>query len=133
MGIVRRRNKYKETPTLNEWNQKEISQNAPQTEDEELLSREDIVMLLQGKNAYKERVYSYLKLSIKNLRLMKEAILNKEEFIPSDFGEVLAAGHGYPPPELRAEMGIKYGMMQAPQIEPEKPALMQKPTSMWDD
>lgn len=116
---------------MDEWNQKEISQNAALTEDEELLLREDIVMLLQGKNAHKERVYSYVKLSIVNLRRMKDAIMQKEEFIPSDFGEVLAAGSGYPPPELRAEMGIQYGMMQAPKIEPERPALMQKP--LWDD
>jgi hypothetical protein len=35
---------------LNEWNQKEISKNALSSEDEELLSKEDIVMLMQGKN-----------------------------------------------------------------------------------
>jgi hypothetical protein len=52
--------------------------------------------------------------------------------MPSDFGEVLAAGVGYPPPELRAEMAIAYGMMQPPKIESEKkPAIMQKP--MWEE
>ena len=116
---------------MDEWNQKEISKNAALAEDDESLSKEDIVLLLQGKNIHKERVYSYVKLSILNLERLKNAIIKKEEFTPSDFGEVLAAGSGYPPPELRAEMGIQYGMMQAPKIEPERPALMQKP--LWDD
>ena len=116
---------------MNEWNQKEISSNST-SEDEELLAREDIIMLMQGKNAFNERIYCYLRLSINNLRNMKEAILRKEQFMPSDYGEVLAAGNGYPPPELRAEMAVTYGMMQAPKIEPEKkPVLMQKP--IWEE
>ncbi len=117
---------------MSEWNQKEISSNADtESEDDALLELEDIIMLMQGKNGFGERVYSYLKLNIKNLRLMKESIMRKEEFMPSDFGEVLAAGQGNPPPELRAEMAVKYGMMQAPKVQPAKPAMMQKP--MWDE
>ena len=115
---------------MNEWNQKEVSSNAI-SEDEELLAKEDIIMLMQGKNAFGDRIYCYLRLSINNLRKMKEAIINKEQFMPSDFGEVLAAGNGYPAPELRAEMAVKYGMMQAPKVEPKKPAALQKP--VWDE
>jgi hypothetical protein len=116
---------------VTEWKEQEVSKNAT-SEDEELLAREDIVMLMQGKNAFNEKIYCYLRLSINNLRRMKDAIIRKEQFMPSDYGEVLAAGAGYPPPELRAEMAIAYGMMQAPKIESDKkPALMQKP--MWDE
>ncbi|TAE79746.1 MAG: hypothetical protein EAZ74_05855 [Alphaproteobacteria bacterium] len=116
---------------LNEWNQKEISQNALVGDEEDLLSKEDIVMLMQGKNPYGERIYCYLRLSINNLRRMKEAIINKEKFMPSDFGEVLAAGSGQPAPELRAEMAVTYGMMQTPKLEQRSMPLMQKP--LWDD
>jgi hypothetical protein len=116
---------------VTEWKEQEVSKNAV-SEDEELLAREDIVMLMQGKNAFNEKIYCYLRLSINNLRRMKDAIIRKEQFMPSDFGEVLAAGVGYPPPELRAEMAIAYGMMQPPKIESEKkPAIMQKP--MWEE
>ncbi len=117
---------------MNEWNQKEISRNAAQqAADEEILSSEDIVILMQGKNSFDERVYCYLKLDLDGMKKMKEAIVAKEEFMPSDFGEVLAAGQGQPPAELRAEMAVTYGMMQAPKVEPKKPALMQKP--LWDE
>jgi hypothetical protein len=119
---------------LNEWNQKEISQHKSDTlspEDEEMLAREEIVMLMQGKNTYGDRVYCYLKLSVLSLRKLKDAIVNKEDFMPSDFGEVLAAGNGYPEPELRAEMAVKYGLMQTPKVEPKRPAMMQKP--VWDE
>ncbi len=121
---------------MDSWSDNEISTNAasPQhlsAEDEELLRREDIVMLLQGNNAMGERVYSYVKLSLLNLRKMKEAILNNDNFFPSDFGQVVAAGHGNPPPELRAEMGIQYGMVHQAEAAPPKPALMQKP--LWED
>jgi hypothetical protein len=115
---------------LNDWNQKEISSNAA-SDDEELLAKEDIIMLMQGKNAFGERIYCYLRLSINNLRRMKNAIINKEQFLPSDYGEVLAAGNGYPTPELRAEMAVKYGMMQAPKLEPKKPAFLNKP--VWGE
>ena len=121
---------------LDSWSNNNInSYEAPSqyvsAEDEELLRREDIVMLLQGNNAMGERVYSYIKLSLLNLRKMKDAILNNDEFFPSDFGQVVAAGHGTPPPELRAEMGIQYGMVHQAEAAPQKPALMQKP--FWDD
>jgi hypothetical protein len=118
---------------LNDWNQKEISKdiNNLSPEDEELLAKEEIVMLLQGKNTHGDRVYCYLRLSVLSLRDLKDAILNKQDFMPSDFGEVLAAGNGYPEPELRAEMAVKYGLMQTPKIEPKRPDMLQKP--VWED
>ncbi len=118
---------------MNDWNQKEISQNVNNLspEDEEALAREEIVMLMQGKNTYGDRVYCYLKLSVLSLTRLKDAIVAKEDFMPSDYGEVLAAGNGYPEPELRAEMAVKYGLMQTPKIDPKKPAMLQKP--VWDE
>lgn len=76
--------------------------------DAATLDREDIVMLLQGKNNNGEQVFSYIKLSISQLRALKDRILSRQTFEPSDFGTVLASGYGYPSPELRAEMHIKY-------------------------
>lgn len=116
---------------LNEWNEKEISRNASQDVPDPALDEEDVVMLLQGKNSFNKRVYCYLKLSINNLKRLKESLINKDPFMPSDFGEVLAAGEGAPPPELRAEMAVKYGLMQSAQPQPQKPAIMQKP--LWGE
>jgi hypothetical protein len=120
---------------LDAWSDRDITINAGKqqlsAEDEELLRREEIVMLLQGNNSMGERVYSYLKLSVLNLRRMKDDILTSKNFLPSDYGQVLAAGHGMPPPELRAQMGVQYGVVQQAETVAPKPALMQKP--LWDD
>ncbi|NET71344.1 MAG: hypothetical protein F6K62_10565 [Sphaerospermopsis sp. SIO1G2] len=116
---------------MTEWNQREISGHTPAAQDGEQLQAEEIVMLMQGKNAFNERVYCYLKLTVDRLRAMKEAIIHHQQFSPSDYGEVLAAGQGQPSPELRAEMAVTYSMQEAPTLEPQRPENMQKP--LWDE
>lgn len=76
--------------------------------DIETLGREEIVMLMQGKNDNGEPVFCYLQLSILQLRTLKNQIIRGQDFQPSDFGIVLVSGHGYPSVELRAEMAAKY-------------------------
>jgi hypothetical protein len=78
--------------------------------DIETLNREEIVMLMQGKNENGERVFCYLRLSVLQLRALKNQIIRKQDFQPPDFGVVLASGYGYPSVELRAEMAAKYSL-----------------------
>jgi hypothetical protein len=79
-------------------------------EDIETLSREEIVMLMQGKNENGERIFCYLQLSVLQLRELKNRIVHGENFQPSDFGAVLVSGSGDPSEELRAEMAAKYNL-----------------------
>ncbi len=102
--------------------------------DEELET--EVVILLQGKNANNDLIYSYLKLRMREVFRLRDAIINKEDFAPSDFGSVLAAGLGQPSPELRSEMAIKYDLVDMKPIK--KPAntafsFAQPAPDMWDD
>ena len=45
---------------------------------------------------------------------MKKFLLTGEQFKPSDFGTVLAAGKGEPSQELRSEMAVMYNMVDKP-------------------
>ena len=79
--------------------------------------KEEIVMLLQGKNTDGKRTFTYLKLSVFKLGVLKNAIVQKQDFQPSDFGKVIVSGEGYPSPEIRELMTQKYGLMSTPTSE----------------
>jgi hypothetical protein len=77
--------------------------------DIELVSKEDIVMLMKGKNSDDQPIFAYLKLSINQLRAMKNAVIAKAKFLPSDFGKVLFSGDGEPSEEIQSIMSRQYG------------------------
>ncbi|MEH1863955.1 MAG: toll/interleukin-1 receptor domain-containing protein [Nostoc sp.] len=81
----------------------------------ELLKKEDIVMFIKGKNSYGQPIFTYLKLSILQLRAMKHAIIEKAVFEPSDFGKVLVSGEGHPSEETQAIMNRQYGLVSEEQ------------------
>src|SRR4051812_38059895 len=78
--------------------------------DEELLDKM-VVIFLQGKNVFGDRIYSYVELALRNLKTLKAKMDSGEDFSPSDFGTVIAAGTGYPSDELKAEMAATYNMV----------------------
>lgn len=78
--------------------------------DIELLGKEDIVMFMKGKNSDNQPIFAYLKLSIYQLRAMKNAIIAKATFLPSDFGKVLVSGEGEPSEEIQSIMSRQYGL-----------------------
>ena len=89
---------------------------------EETLNKE-IVMLVQGDNMFGDQVYSYIKVALRNFRALREAMLRGDNFKPSDFGEVVAAGRGSPTQEIRDEMAVKYNMVDVTKrMENVKPA-----------
>lgn len=102
-----------------EWVTHAMGKVGPASDDsitEEMLN-EEAVMLLYGKNMFGDPVYSYLKFTLRNFRKMREAMIEGQDFKPSDFGEVIAAGRGDPPQELRDEMRIQYGLIDTPRPE----------------
>ncbi len=88
--------------------------------DEKLLDV-DIVILLQGTNLFGDGIYSYLRLPGRKLKEMFAKMRAKENFNPSDFGEVLSAGRGDPSQEVRAEMAATYNMIDVPMPKPTAP------------
>lgn len=107
------------------WTAKAQGKNSTQVELSEEVLKEETVILLQGKNTFGDRVFSYLKLTIGNMLKLREALKNEQDFFPSEFGTVLAAGKGDPPQELRSEMAVTYKLIDIPKKyqRPETPKM----------
>lgn len=78
---------------------------------EEVLD-EEAVVLLNGTNMFDDAIYSYLKVSLRNFRKLRDTMIAGNNFTPSDYGEVLAAGRGEPSQEVIDEMSMKYNMVK---------------------
>lgn len=116
---------------MTDWVTRAYSKNStPVAIDEELL-KEEVVILLQGKNVFDDQLYTYLKLPYGNLLKLRKSIQNKDNFLPSDFGTVIAAGKGSVPAELHSEMAVTYGLIEAP--KPKMPKINTSQPSMWED
>lgn len=97
---------------------------SPDLVDDEFLDVE-IVILLQGSNLFGDAIYSYLKLTGRNLKEMFSKMQSGENFKPADFGAVLQAGRGEPTAEVRAEMATTYNMVEVPAPPPSNPVFVQ--------
>ncbi len=86
---------------------------------EEMLNQE-AVMLLYGSNMFGDRVYSYVKFTLKSFMTMRQAMVKGESFNPSEYGTVIAAGRGEPTVALKDEMRVQYGLVDAPKPEKER-------------
>lgn len=102
-----------------DWVAKSFSKNSTPVAVDDSYLDEEVVILLQGKNSFNDRIFSYLKLTFRNFLVMREVMALKKPFLPSDFGTVLAAGKGDPTPELRSEMAIAYQLVDTPQFVPQ--------------
>lgn len=106
----------------NNWSTPSLSKNvSPDMIGDEYLETE-VVILLQGTNLFGNPVYSYLKLTGKALREMFVKMKIGENFKPSDFGTVLAAGTGLPSEEVREEMKNEYNLVDV--VLPKQPAIL---------
>lgn len=93
---------------------------------------EAVVILMQGKNTFGDSIYSYLKITNKDLMRMKTVIQGGQPFNPSDFGTIVAAGKGEPTDEVRAEISSMYKMMDMAQ-KPAAAANAPVTQKAWDD
>jgi len=82
--------------------------------DETFLESE-VVILLQGNNVFGDPVYSYVKMIGRKLKDLFLKMEKGENFTPSDYGTVVAAGRGEPTQELKDEMRAEYNMVDIPQ------------------
>lgn len=83
---------------------------AKPVEIDEALLNEKVVILLQGKNIDGTQIYTYLQLTLRELKRLRDKMRAACDFIPSEYGNVLAAGSGEPSAELRARMTQDYNM-----------------------
>lgn len=98
----------------------------------ELLKDEYVVTLLQGKNAFGDMIYCYLKVILPNLAKLQAALTGGKNFNPSDFGEVIAAGKGVPPDDVRAEIALTYPMLEKPRVIQGPPPIPTEKKA-WDE
>jgi hypothetical protein len=111
---------------------KAAGKQAAEVLDDSLLD-EEMVVLLQGKNAYGDPIYSYLQLTLRRFRELREAAKGGRDFSPSEYGSVLAAGQGSPSAELRSEMAVTYNLIDIPAPQPPKVNLSQPVPDLWNE
>ncbi|MCI5048705.1 MAG: hypothetical protein MRY32_00015 [Rickettsiales bacterium] len=124
-----------------DWVTSAFSKNSTVIEIDEELLDEEVVILLTGKNKFGDQIFSYLKLTLRRLQDLKVALKEKQDFMPAEFGTVLAAGRDEPSAELRSEMAITYNMIDKPKpVEvrnKEKPKMasfaVKDVGNFWDD
>lgn len=115
-----------------QWNTRPFGANPVADALEKNILQENVVILMQGKNTFGDRIYSYLKLTVENLLKMQEAIKGGLQFNPSDFGTVVAAGKGEPTNEVKAEVAQMYKVVDA--AKPASAATVAAPTQKaWDE
>ena len=78
----------------------------------ELFKDEYAVILLQGRNSFGDMIFSYVEVTLPNIKRLYAALNSGEDFAPSDFGSIIAAGKGNPPDSMREEMARTHNMLQ---------------------
>jgi hypothetical protein len=99
----------------------------------ELLKDEYVVILLQGKNVFGDMIYCYVKATYLNVEKLQTALKAGQNFNPSDFGEVIAAGKGFPTDEVRAEVGQLYPLLDTPRMVHQPAGEIPSEKKAWDE
>lgn len=83
----------------------------PGSVDKMTLEKEDIILLVQGKNRFDERIYSYVRVPFERLKEVRTRLDSGEKFDLREFGTVIAAGLGEPSEDVRREIAEEYEMI----------------------
>jgi hypothetical protein len=116
------------------WKTSAFSKNSTPVELDEALLKEKVVILLQGKNIYGDQIFTYLQLTLSSLQQLRDKMRKTEDFMPAEYGEVLAAGKGEPTAEMRSEMAVTHNMIDVPRPKAAPPPTYAVPQpKLWDD
>lgn len=116
------------------WKTGAFSKNSTAVAIDDALLEEKVVILLQGKNVFGDLIYTYLRLSLRSLQQLRDKMRKNDNFMPAEYGEVLAAGKGEPSAELKSEMAVSYNMIDVPRPRPEAPpSFAVSAPKLWDD
>lgn len=72
---------------------------------------EPVLILIEGKNTFGDKIFCYLKLPYSGYRILREKMFNQEKFNPRDYGEIVAAGQGQPTEDIKQEIKDEYGFV----------------------
>jgi hypothetical protein len=116
------------------WKTSAFSSNSTAVSVDEALLDEKVVILLQGKNIYGDAIFTYIELSLRSLIQLRDKMRKGDEFMPAEYGTVLAAGKGEPSAELRSEMALTHNMIDVPKPKPVTAPIYTVPQpKLWDD
>lgn len=116
------------------WKTGAFSKNSTAVEIDDALLEEKVVILLQGKNVFGDEIYTYVRMTLRSLQKLRDKMKGGENFMPAEYGEVLAAGRGEPSPELRSEMAVTHNMVDVPRAKPAAiPGFAVPQPKLWDD
>jgi len=117
------------------WKTSAFSKNSTPVELDDQLLAEKVVILLQGKNVYGDQIFTYLQLTLRSLQLLRDKMRKTEDFMPAEYGTVLAAGKGEPTAELRSEMAVTHNMVDVPRPKASAapPSYAVPQPKLWDD
>lgn len=114
-----------------QWIAKEMGKRGSRPDEEEQkLLKEEVIVLVRGRNFYGDDIFSYVKLPYGEVDSLKSVVESGEDFDVHEFGEVVAAGKGSPDEELEAEIAQEFGMVSLPRPQP-KPVNTTIPVA-WD-
>lgn len=80
-------------------------------EDLSSVHHESATLLILGRNTFGDEIYTYMKLPMQRIDEVKERISSGQNFVPSHYGSVVAAGRGIPTQEVRDEVGTPEFML----------------------
>lgn len=95
---------------VNNWTAKTLGQlpGAGESGDDE-----DMLVLVQGKNAFNDSIYCYIKVSSSRMNEFMNVLKTTRQFDLREYGTVVAAGRGVPTADTQIEvtqdLGIKPG------------------------
>lgn len=116
------------------WKTSAFSKNSTPVEVDDNLLKERVVILLQGKNIYGDQIFTYLQMTLQGLQQLRDKMRKGEDFMPAEYGTVLAAGKGEPTAEMRSEMAITHNMVDVPRPKAVAPPSYAVPQpKLWDD
>ena len=95
-------------PMSTKWSTETLGKDGSKTVFGALLKDESRILLLRGKNVFGDFVYCYLKVAYPDIERLHTSINGDASFNLHDFGEVLAAGKGEPPADVKAEIAVAY-------------------------
>lgn len=94
---------------------------------------EHVVILMQGKNTFGDRIYSYLKVTLNDLKRMQFNASEGSPFNPSDYGTVIAAGQGEPTAEVVQEIESAYKVLSSGAQQAQAPVAPPPEEKGWDE
>lgn len=69
------------------------------------------MLLVLGRNTFGDEIYTYIRLPMQRIDEVKDKLAEGGNFMPSQYGSVVAAGRGKPTPEITEEVGIPEFML----------------------